>query len=649
MGHLRNFIRKFKKNPLEKVLKHLPCNAKIVFFWNRGLGDIPLELFSFCQKIRSICPNATLCVITREDLKEGFMLLDGLTIYTSPLLKRKQEEPYDAIFEELNLNKASFDHIFYKPDPAYWVFQEKKQQQPSLSWKPCFETHFQLANDKKYAFLHLHSETIYGFEKNLSKEKWEILLADLKNKGYTTIALGASQEHLDVTCDIDLRGKTSLFDIITGLIYSHSIFIGPDSGLLNILYFLNIRVPLYLLSFWANTKVGILQNKHPSPNPLLIFETLIAPDGLLSKLDLKAILDKIPIHPKHPHVFGLAKSIQNIMNFEQSLEKATQELLGVKELYRFNVPDIQNPNVSHLDNLEEQDDRIIPIILAGGQGTRLQTPLPKAVFEINGLSLIGHFCKKIQKASLKFQKPLKSFLMVSEEGYLPILNHLQEQNFFGLQKDQLILVKQKSLPFLNFQNQFVLNEDQTIQSGPSGNGEVFHLLKEQGLLKNLDPATCFEIIPIDNPLAPLFLKAHKQTIDLGFDVSILAIEDQSPNLGKIGQTPTGIQIIEYSEKQIDTLRFANTGLLCFSLAFVKNIVKEPISTYHIAKKKYPCLVKDTMEYLDVQKFESFIFDHLNKASCHILIADQKKIFQPLKTIEGRYGIEALKNALIGIT
>jgi UDP-N-acetylglucosamine pyrophosphorylase len=407
-----------------------------------------------------------------------------------------------------------------------------------------------------------------------------------------------------------------------------------------------VKAPLYLISFWANTKVGILQNNHPSPNPLLIFEKLIAPDGLLFKLDPKQITNKIPEHPKQPHVYGLSTPLNQLLNFEKSLEKATKTLFHVKELYKLDVTDCQNPEISHIASLEEQDDHIIPIILAGGQGTRLKNPLPKALFEINGLSLIGHFCKKIKTASLKFQKPLKAFMIVSDDGFLPIQQHLKSHDYFGLTTDQLVLIEQKSLPFLNLQNQFVLNKDGVIQFGPSGNGEVFHLLKEKGFLDCACPQTCFEIIPIDNPLAPLFLKAHKEVIDKGYDVSILAIKDKSPNLGKIAKTPSGTQIIEYSEMQIDTLEIANTGLLCFSLAFAKKITDKPIHTYHVAHKKYGCLVQNELKETTIQKFESFIFDHLQKAKCHVLVADKKKIFQPLKTVDGVFGIEALKNALL---
>jgi len=429
MGHLRNLIRKLKKNPLHQVLKKLPSNANIAFFWNRGLGDIPLELYSFKETILKFCPKARLCVITREDLKEGFMLLEGLTVYTSALLKRKEEEDYEAIFTSLNLNKDAFDHIFYKPDPAYWVAKEKKVQTPKLHWDQSFETKAYLLEGKHYAFLHLNSETVYGFEKNLSKAQWQTILQDLKEKNYTTVALGASCDSFDLSCDIDLRGKTSLFDIITHLLNSSSIFIGPDSGLLNILYFLNIQTPLKLISYFGNTNVGILQNNHPSPNSLLQFEKVRVTEGSLHDIEPSLITKLIPSHPKENHVLGFDQNICS-PDFEQSLRQSFAKLRTVqKASYSENLT-LENVEPTFLETLNEQDPMLCPIILAGGQATRLKTGYPKALFEIENLSLIGHFCKKIAQASSKFQKELKAFVIVSCEGHDSILHHLKEHNFF---------------------------------------------------------------------------------------------------------------------------------------------------------------------------------------------------------------------------
>jgi len=295
MGHLKNWWRRLRPNPLSQKLRCLREDARILFFWNRGLGDIPLELFALKKKLLEKCPRATLEVVTREDLKEGFLLLGQLKIYTTPLLVRNTPVPLAEVYRQLSIHPTDYDLILTSPDPTYWLKEQKGHLIPKLQWSSAFEKLIPLtAPTNLFAFLHLDSETVYGFEKNLPESTWNRLLAYLNNKGYTTVALGAKKDHRFTECAIDLRGKTTLFEFISLMLNSKGIFIGPDSGLLNMLYFLDVEHPLYLISYWANTHVGLFKQNVASPNPHLTHHPILAPIGQLNQLQLEDFSTWIP-------------------------------------------------------------------------------------------------------------------------------------------------------------------------------------------------------------------------------------------------------------------------------------------------------------------------------------------------------------------
>lgn len=57
---------------------------KILLGWNRGLGDIALGLYAMVQRIREIVPNAEITFVVRENLRDGFSMLEGVKTIVAP-------------------------------------------------------------------------------------------------------------------------------------------------------------------------------------------------------------------------------------------------------------------------------------------------------------------------------------------------------------------------------------------------------------------------------------------------------------------------------------------------------------------------------------------------------------------------------------
>lgn len=72
----RTFSRKFLPNRLDWMLKRMAKRSgkNVLLCWNRGLGDIALGLAAIVHRINYFVPDATIHVLTRSNLEQGFSL-----------------------------------------------------------------------------------------------------------------------------------------------------------------------------------------------------------------------------------------------------------------------------------------------------------------------------------------------------------------------------------------------------------------------------------------------------------------------------------------------------------------------------------------------------------------------------------------------
>lgn len=291
---IKKILRSLLPNPFDQLLKKTVRQEqkRFLLFWNRGLGDIALGLYAMVKRIHDTIPNASITFITREDLKEGFALLASVQTLTTLKLKRGMPFSREEIFVELNLRGEDFDVIIEKPDPTYWVKWQLGTVQPKLVWDPAWDkTSPLLDRDKKYIAIHVDSETTYGYEKNWSKSKWDALFSFLEKKQMPCFLLGkAAKIPYAFGNIVDLRGKTNLIEALSLIKNRSSHFIGPDSGILSLLYFLNAPFPIKAISLWADPHQGILKQNVASPNPELMHIPLIAKDKILENLAIDEVI-----------------------------------------------------------------------------------------------------------------------------------------------------------------------------------------------------------------------------------------------------------------------------------------------------------------------------------------------------------------------
>lgn len=281
MSWLRSLWRAYGPNPFVRQLKRHKEARSVLILWNRGLGDIPLGLYALVEMIRSSLNNPRITFATRSDLAQGFSLLQGVDLIEMPHWKRGEKVCID-------LDMASkFDWVIEGADPTHWCRWQLGKLTPHLTWDATFrpEPWAEALPEGAIAF-HVHSETSYGYEKNWPTCHVEEALSLLKQRSSRPIfLLGAKAKPLfAVPEEHDLRGRTSLCTLLWILTHRCSHLLAPDSGVLSLLYYLDLQFPIRVVSLWSDPKQGILKQAVPSPNLLFDHTPLRAPKGKMAAL-----------------------------------------------------------------------------------------------------------------------------------------------------------------------------------------------------------------------------------------------------------------------------------------------------------------------------------------------------------------------------
>jgi ADP-heptose:LPS heptosyltransferase len=72
----------------------------------------------------------------------------------------------------------------------------------------------------------------------------------------------------------DLRGRTTLLDLLAVIRTRCRLLVAPDSGILTAAFYLAEDFPLDVVSLWSDPRQGVLKQGCPSPNPRLRHEAL---------------------------------------------------------------------------------------------------------------------------------------------------------------------------------------------------------------------------------------------------------------------------------------------------------------------------------------------------------------------------------------
>jgi UDP-N-acetylglucosamine/UDP-N-acetylgalactosamine diphosphorylase len=275
---------------------------------------------------------------------------------------------------------------------------------------------------------------------------------------------------------------------------------------------------------------------------------------------------------------------------------------------------------------------VAPLVVAGGQGTRLGFDGPKGAFPIGPLSgkpLFAFFAEKILATQRRFGKPIPWYVMTSPANDRDTREFFRTHRFFGLREDQLFFFVQGTLPAVDPRGRIFLSSRSQLSLSPDGHGGTLRALAESGALDDMERRAISDIsyFQVDNVLVrvldPVFIGYHARA---GAEMSSKVLRKASPEekVGVIGVRDGKLGVIEYSD--LSPEQMAATGpdgeltywagsiaMHMLHVPFIRRLQAAGIRLpFHRADKKVPHIDAHgnpvSPERPNGIKFESFLFD-----------------------------------------
>ena len=298
------------------------------------------------------------------------------------------------------------------------------------------------------------------------------------------------------------------------------------------------------------------------------------------------------------------------------------------------------------------------VTMAGGQGTRLEHPGPKGTFKLDvygkGKYLFEILAENLKEANKKYNVVIPWYIMTSKENNNETVEFLEKNNYFGYDKETVIIFEQGELPLIDLEGKLLIGKDGKIKEASDGNGGVFSSLRTTGALADMKERGIKWVFigGVDNALLKM-----ADTILLGMamdkDVQIASksVVKANPHekVGVFCKMNGHPKVIEYSElpekmaEELDNngeLKYGESHIMCnlFTIDAIEKISKEPL-IYHSAIKKNTYLDENKNEVIPKEpnsyKFEAFIFDAFEFFDdIAILRGKREDDFAPVKNKEG---------------
>lgn len=314
------------------------------------------------------------------------------------------------------------------------------------------------------------------------------------------------------------------------------------------------------------------------------------------------------------------------------------------------------------------------IVVAGGQGTRLDFDKPKGMFPVgplSGKSLFQWFAEQLATRERHAGQTIPWIIMTSNATHSETVAFFEEQSFFGRAPETTTFVCQGTMPAVDAKTgEALLEGPGELALSPDGHGGLLDALERDKMFDRLAELGIDTLFyhQIDNPTTrvcdPAFLGWHlREEADVSTKVveKIAAAEKMGIAVERDGVSC----IIEYSDlpdelaNQTDArgrLEFwaGNTAIHVFRREFLESVARsESGLPFHCARKKVPYLDDEqrlvTPDEPNGMKFERFIFDVIPAAKKALFVqGNRKEEFNPIKNASGSDSPETSRSALLAL-
>lgn len=205
------------------------------------------------------------------------------------------------------------------------------------------------------------------------------------------------------------------------------------------------------------------------------------------------------------------------------------------------------------------------VLVAGGLGERLGysgIKLDIPVETTRNTSYLAHYaaCLKAMEARMENPKPVPFVIMVSEDTNAKTRVSLETNNWFGLKKEQVHILKQELVPAIaDNDGHLALEEKYKLILKPHGHGDIHMLFHTSGLASKLHGQGIEHLVFIQDTNGQVFNAlpaAIGVSVEKGFDFNSIAVNripgEACGGLAKLVKGSTEITLnVEYN--QLDPL------------------------------------------------------------------------------------------------
>jgi UDP-N-acetylglucosamine/UDP-N-acetylgalactosamine diphosphorylase len=304
--------------------------------------------------------------------------------------------------------------------------------------------------------------------------------------------------------------------------------------------------------------------------------------------------------------------------------------------------------------------RVAVLMVAGGQATRLGHLGPKGTIPITPVtrkSLFAVHSQRVLAIERRYGARVPFLVLVSPHNHKTTLQYFQQENYFGLDPEEVVFFEQGMLPAVDRDGRLLMAERGRIFLSPDGHGGVFAALLKAGLLDQLSEQKIESVFffQVDNPLTkvadPVFLGHHLRA-EAELSLKVVRKRDGNERVGVYAMVDGRPGIIEYSDLPEDlreqsqssgaglTFWAGNIAVHVFSVEFLRNVAERAHELpYHMARKRVPHVnergVPESPTEVNGVKFESYVFDSFPLARKVVAMEVQRsEEFAPVKNSGG---------------
>ncbi len=305
------------------------------------------------------------------------------------------------------------------------------------------------------------------------------------------------------------------------------------------------------------------------------------------------------------------------------------------------------------------ENKVACFTVAGGMGTRLNFDGPKGnvpATPVKSKTLFQVFAENIHANERRYNCTIPWYIMTSPINHEATLKAFQENDYFCLKKENVMLFQQGTMPCFDFSGKIFLAEKGLVAESPDGHGGSLRALYQSGAIEDMQHrgVEFISYFQVDNPMVnlvdPMFIGLH--ALDVA-EMSSKSVKKCDP-LEKVGNFTIAdgkLTIIEYSDLPEELARKTNPdGSLVFqdgsiaihiiSRSFVERINSKGFSLpWHKAIKKIPHIdsLGQQIEPKEPNgvKLETFVFDAVPMALSSIVYEIVREDeFAPIKNATG---------------